>query len=182
MTRRLNLKRMNASSAMIGINDASHMSMFKVAATIKSRVHDCSLNIDFFALPNLTSKLPLMTVNLKGLKIPADISLADPVFHVPKKVDIILGAEIYFELLIKEQMKPTPRGPIYSSGNSFRMGNRGTDSRANKSSREVDDIGIYERNVRIRKYRKSNGQVLAFGGGEELRRLHIRVKKVQATF
>jgi len=40
MTRRLNLKRMNASCAIIGINDASHVSTFKVAATIKSRVHD----------------------------------------------------------------------------------------------------------------------------------------------
>jgi len=113
LTRRLNLKRIKASCSIIGINDASHTSSYKVTTTIKSRVHDYSLNLEFFALPNLTSKLPLMPVNLTELKVPVNISLADPSFHIPKKVDIILGAEIYFELLTKEQMQTVPRGPIF---------------------------------------------------------------------
>lgn len=84
-----------------------------MTATIKSRVYDYSLNLEFFALPNLTGKLPLMPVNLTELKVPADISLADPAFHVPKRVDIILGAEIYFQLLTKEQIQTVSRGPIF---------------------------------------------------------------------
>jgi len=113
LTRRLNLKRIKASCSIIGINDASHTSSYKVATTIKSRVYDYSLNLEFFALPNLTSKLLLMPVNLTALKVPVDISLADPSFHIPKKVDIILGAEIYFKLLTKEQVQTVPRGPIF---------------------------------------------------------------------
>lgn len=113
LTRRLNLNRIKASCSIIGINDASHTSSYKVTTTIKSRVYDYSLCLEFFALPNLTSKLPLMPVNLTELKVPVGISLADPSFHVPKKVDIILGAEIYFELLTKEQMQTVPRGPIF---------------------------------------------------------------------
>jgi len=113
LTRRLNLKRIKSSCSIIGINDASHTSTYKVTTTIKSRIYDYSLNLEFFALPNLTSKLPLMPVNLTELKVPVDISLADPSFHVPKKVDIILGAEIYFELLTKEQIQTVSRGPIF---------------------------------------------------------------------
>ncbi|XP_008180484.1 uncharacterized protein LOC103308595 [Acyrthosiphon pisum] len=113
LTRRLNLKRIKSSCSIIGINDASHTSTYKVTTTIKSRIYDYSLNLEFFALPNLTSKLPLMPVNLTELKVPVDIRLADPSFHVPKKVDIILGAEIYFELLTKEQIQTVSRGPIF---------------------------------------------------------------------
>ncbi|KAF0711168.1 Integrase catalytic domain-containing protein, partial [Aphis craccivora] len=54
-----------------------------------------------------------MPVNLTELKVPADISLADSAFHVPKRVDIILGAEIYFQLLTKEQIQTVSRGPIF---------------------------------------------------------------------
>ncbi|XP_033218219.1 uncharacterized protein LOC117173687 [Belonocnema kinseyi] len=43
--------------------------------------------------------MPSITLNQKLSKIPENISLADPEFHRPADVDILIGAEFYYELL-----------------------------------------------------------------------------------
>ncbi|KAJ8910531.1 hypothetical protein NQ315_013494 [Exocentrus adspersus] len=50
-------------------------------------------------LENITQTLPHILINKEQLKIPDYIQLADPDFHVPNKIDMLLGADIYFKVL-----------------------------------------------------------------------------------
>lgn len=82
---------------------------------MKSRISDYLINLEFFVLPKLTNKLPLVHVSKYEFKIPLNIKLADPCFNTPKTVDMILDAEIFFELLNSERLKPIPRGPTWQN-------------------------------------------------------------------
>ncbi|XP_050515058.1 uncharacterized protein LOC126890245 [Diabrotica virgifera virgifera] len=50
-------------------------------------------------LPTITCKHPQMTLDFNALKIPPNIHLADPEFCAPAEVQMLLGADIYFDLL-----------------------------------------------------------------------------------
>ncbi|XP_058123028.1 uncharacterized protein LOC131264776 [Anopheles coustani] len=70
----------------------------KVVAIVKSRCSDYTATIECMVLPKPTAELPVVTV--PGLwKIPEGIALADPTFFHSRRVDMILGAELFAELL-----------------------------------------------------------------------------------
>ena len=50
-------------------------------------------------LPELTGELPSHELQIKGLKDITSFELADPSFHIPSDVDILLGAGVFFEIL-----------------------------------------------------------------------------------
>ncbi|XP_055527073.1 uncharacterized protein LOC129719703 [Wyeomyia smithii] len=62
-------------------------------------------------LSKLTSVLPIQPVNIQQLAIPNDITLADPCFNKPGPIDMIIGAELYYDLLVDGRMKLSEDGP-----------------------------------------------------------------------
>jgi len=46
------------------------------------------------------------------LKLPADLTLADPSFGTPQTIDMLLGAELFFDLIINNQLRLVKHGPI----------------------------------------------------------------------
>ncbi|XP_055614961.1 uncharacterized protein LOC129761273 [Toxorhynchites rutilus septentrionalis] len=67
-------------------------------AVIKSRTRNYSSCVDLLILPKLTIDLPSVDVNIDHWNIPTNIDLADPAFFKSSSIDIILGAEIFFDL------------------------------------------------------------------------------------
>lgn len=51
-------------------------------------------------LENITCLLPQTSLDPQKLQLPSDIELADPQFYEPSKIDLLLGADIFFELII----------------------------------------------------------------------------------
>lgn len=70
-----------------------------------SRFNAFKIKLKFSVLPEITSNLPASKIDLDKLKIPESISLADPLFHIPKKIDILLGSAVFWELLCVGQIK-----------------------------------------------------------------------------
>ncbi|XP_058456975.1 uncharacterized protein LOC131434325 [Malaya genurostris] len=98
-----------------GIGGSIVKSTKSVEATIAPRSLDISSyseNVQLHVLPKLTSKLPLQAVNSRTLAIPAGVILADPTFCEPGSIDLIIGAEYYYDLLLNERMKLSENGPI----------------------------------------------------------------------
>lgn len=81
-----------------GIGQSSTESRFKFASTIRSRVSEFSANVELLVLPKVAIDLPSTTINTSSWNIPSGVQLADPAFYEPSKVDLILGAEIFFDL------------------------------------------------------------------------------------
>ncbi|XP_047027916.1 uncharacterized protein LOC124635998 [Helicoverpa zea] len=51
----------------------------------------------------LTGDIPKVPVDVQNLKIPKDIVLADPKFNEPAPVDMLIGADLFWDIIVGEQ-------------------------------------------------------------------------------
>ncbi|XP_045541438.1 uncharacterized protein LOC123722924 [Papilio machaon] len=111
----LGLKRTPTRSVISGIGGERGVlaSEHTVNVTIHSHLDsDFSLQINAYVLSNITSLLPsVKVVPWKWPELEA-ISLADPEFHTPNRIDILLGADAYAQVLGEGLVKGPPGGPI----------------------------------------------------------------------
>ncbi|XP_026476039.1 uncharacterized protein LOC113381303 [Ctenocephalides felis] len=70
-----------------------------VKLTVKSRIGAFSRNINCVVVDRITHALPSVFIDYEGRKIPDNVSLADPSFNVPGNVDMLIGVELYFDVL-----------------------------------------------------------------------------------
>lgn len=68
-------------------------------ATIKSYFNEYEVCFEFYVLPKITSKKPCFYHDVSKWNIPKNIQLADPMFNQPGRIDLLIGAEVFFELL-----------------------------------------------------------------------------------
>ncbi|XP_073821407.1 uncharacterized protein [Musca autumnalis] len=66
----------------------------------------------------ITERLPSQFINIEDWSLPKNLTLADPAFNRPDKIDILLGAEHYHELLSIGQIKlaknlPTMQNTVF---------------------------------------------------------------------
>ncbi|XP_072403133.1 uncharacterized protein [Diabrotica undecimpunctata] len=66
-------------------------------------------------LPTITCKHPQITLDFNALKIPPNIHLADPEFCTPAEVQMLLGADVYFDLLTYGLIKLGPNLPTLTN-------------------------------------------------------------------
>lgn len=55
-------------------------------------------------LNQLTGHLPKTPVNISSMKLPKGMQLADPKFHEPGPVDVLIGADLFWDILGNEQL------------------------------------------------------------------------------
>ncbi|XP_055612530.1 uncharacterized protein LOC129759143 [Uranotaenia lowii] len=87
-----------------GLNDIKTKVRFKIHTMIKSRISEYHSCLDFLVVPRITGLLPLTMIDPVPLSIPDGIQLADPNFYVPEKVDMLLGAEVFFQMLKTDRL------------------------------------------------------------------------------
>lgn len=75
----------------------------RCAAQIRSKLNDFTANVDFLVLDQITDHLPKKYFDISYLNIPAAIRLADPTFNVPGQIDVLLGADIFWDIVSGEQ-------------------------------------------------------------------------------
>lgn len=95
----LDLPAIYINKSIIGINNATTRVGKMCRVAIKSLNESFSINIQCFILPSITNNTPSRRVDLKHIDIPSNICLADPNFHTPAAVDLIIGADIFWDLL-----------------------------------------------------------------------------------
>ncbi|GBP88535.1 hypothetical protein EVAR_21743_1 [Eumeta japonica] len=71
-----------------------------------------STRVDAFIINEITRELPTCEVDGSSLNIPNNISLADPKFCYPAKIDLLLGADIFWDLISLGQIKLGVNKPI----------------------------------------------------------------------
>ncbi|XP_035890593.1 uncharacterized protein LOC118502469 [Anopheles stephensi] len=71
----------------------------KVRATIRSRCSSYSTSVEFLILSKPSIDLPRESFNIHNWSIPNHCTLADPSFNTASCIDIILGAEYFYNLL-----------------------------------------------------------------------------------
>ncbi|XP_058128492.1 uncharacterized protein LOC131292773 [Anopheles ziemanni] len=96
----LNLPRKSVSIPLSGIGGSQATNVkSSVRATIQSRCSSFSTSLEMLVLPKLSADVPAHRIHHSQWTIPATCVLADPTFHKPGGIDIILGAACFYELL-----------------------------------------------------------------------------------
>ncbi|XP_047041982.1 uncharacterized protein LOC124646011 [Helicoverpa zea] len=76
------------------------------SCNIKLQSINSSFNISCscLVLKELTGRLPKFPIDISLLQLPDNISLADPMFYKPACIDILIGADLFWDILGNEQI------------------------------------------------------------------------------
>lgn len=88
----------------------SHISMSEVAEGtfelkrmvniwFRSRTSAYTNNLKCIILPKITQRLPQEFCPMSEFKIPSNITLADPNFNIPSEIDLLIGAQVFWQLI-----------------------------------------------------------------------------------
>ncbi|XP_076627535.1 uncharacterized protein LOC143344870 [Colletes latitarsis] len=81
-----------------------------VSTTIKSRLSNYQRELTFFTIPRIAGPIPDEQIDRARFTIPANIKLADPQFHQPAHVDMLIGTGPTLSSLSIGQHRFSPRG------------------------------------------------------------------------
>lgn len=87
-----------------GIGSTNTKVQRRVNIELHSRINNFSTRLEAAVLPQIISPQPSQSINIEEWPIPKTIVLADPNFNLPDKIDVLLGAEFYHQLLITGQI------------------------------------------------------------------------------
>jgi len=79
---------------------------------MRSRHTDWHSTLDCAVLKNITGFIPSVKFDISNWKIPKDIKLADELFNHPEKVDLLVGAELFYEMLQSGRLRLPGNYPI----------------------------------------------------------------------
>ncbi|XP_055605576.1 uncharacterized protein LOC129753754 [Uranotaenia lowii] len=97
-----------------GIGGSTAVSKKQVVASVSPRCSGISTFVSpmtFYVLPEITTTLPASRVPLRSQSLPNGVILADPNFFEPGQIDLIIGAEFFFDILTDGRFKVSDDGP-----------------------------------------------------------------------
>jgi hypothetical protein len=100
----LGLKSSNTICDIVGIGARSSKSKLLLKTNVSSRFGEGQRSVQFHSLPVIVNSVPVQMVN-DCMHIPNGIRsrLANPQFYISGSIDILLGAEIFFDILGNEK-------------------------------------------------------------------------------
>ncbi|CAK9825652.1 hypothetical protein ANTRET_LOCUS3619 [Anthophora retusa] len=87
----------------LGLSCATVLSRTKIH--IVSRCKTFSTGLSCLVIPDITEDMPNLPLSRKDIPIPPGITLADPQFDKPKRIDLLIGAGLFWKLLCIGQHK-----------------------------------------------------------------------------
>lgn len=107
----LALERQPASFLVCGLNGSDTRIRSKIEVRIKSRVNEFSLALETLIAPKITGELPSYSIDVRKWPLPPGTELADPAFFKRNKIDMLIGADVFWDLIKSEQIEMGPNLP-----------------------------------------------------------------------
>lgn len=111
---RLMLQQHNLCIPVSGIHRQVTTVTSGVNITIRSQFSSYERNINCLVLPEITNQLPQNNIDIRTIKIPKGLQLADPKFNKRAPVDMLLGAEVFWEV-IKTESEATSNSLLHNT-------------------------------------------------------------------
>jgi hypothetical protein len=96
---RLRLMKTQTHSSTKGISNVNTATHHSVSIELRSRHTGWHTTLDCDILSNITGKTPSIHLDTSTWKIPTDIKLADEQFDQPGGIDLLIGAELFYDIL-----------------------------------------------------------------------------------
>ncbi|XP_036347761.1 uncharacterized protein LOC118757129, partial [Rhagoletis pomonella] len=108
----LQLKKVNSSQFISGIGQNDFATNHIVDLRLHSRVTDYTANLTAVVTSTITDIQPSRSLKCVDWNIPSNIRLADPLFFEPQRIDMLIGASLFFDLLCVGQIRLAESMPI----------------------------------------------------------------------
>ncbi|XP_062537725.1 uncharacterized protein LOC134206062 [Armigeres subalbatus] len=108
----LKLHKESANIPIVGVNGMKTTVKFKVNANVSSRTTGYKFCLDCLIVPRVTGALPALRIDPEGWPIPHNIQLADPMFHEPSRIDMLIGAGKFFDMIQSGKITMSTNLPI----------------------------------------------------------------------
>lgn len=111
----LDLKPTQVDVNVVGITNSQTRLKHCLPIEVHSLRKPYRITVTCHVVDEITCNLPQLKIDRKAIKIPKNIQLADDNFNVPAEVDILLGADVVFQVLLPsesqgvELLTPAPR-------------------------------------------------------------------------
>lgn len=109
---RLNLSKHPTNLSISGVNESRCRARYFVHATIFSRTSESCFSFKCFILPKVSGNIPNWSVDTSSIRIPHDVELADPEWHLQKPVDLLLSGNHYWASWLEDTRELGPGLPI----------------------------------------------------------------------
>ncbi|XP_023953674.2 uncharacterized protein LOC112057425 [Bicyclus anynana] len=106
----LNLPVIQSTQEIRGVGNSVTQATLTCEIEIKSRISSYTTHLQCIVLPNITSTLPAIPKQQALFRIPSNLQLADPDFYESQSIDILIGADKFWDLLSQGKMR-LPTGP-----------------------------------------------------------------------
>ncbi|KAG7295897.1 hypothetical protein JYU34_020982 [Plutella xylostella] len=105
LSKKLKLPLIQSTVRISGVGQ--HVTNSSQLCEIAMRSKSCSYNtmLQCLVLPCITSNLPSVGIDVDSLCMPENIQLADPTFNIPSEIDLLIGADRFWELLEGERIR-----------------------------------------------------------------------------
>lgn len=108
----LSLPRRQCKGVITGIGAKENNCKGIINITIKSNNNEYSLNTDALIMKTLINNLPSQTLSRPSWTFLENIQLADPEFYKSRPVDLLLGAEVYSNIILDGICRENNQTPI----------------------------------------------------------------------
>lgn len=95
-----------------GISETLCYALYQTETQICSISGKFKASVPFLVIDNITTQLPQSSFDHSFLNIPDNLNLADDCFNVSSKVDVLLGTEVFYRVLLDGQIQLGPSKPI----------------------------------------------------------------------
>lgn len=110
LSKRINATYLKSTVHVSGVGQYVTQSCHSCDISIRSKVNDYSTKIRCIILPCITSSLPTINIDSGSIRIPDNVQLADPTFNISADIDLLIGADIFWDLLNDDRLR-LPNGP-----------------------------------------------------------------------
>lgn len=108
---KLNPKVIQSTQQIHGVGGVVTQSTQTCEIELKSLTSTFIARTQCFILPRITSSIPTVTMQLDDFCLPENIQLADPTFYESRPIDLLLGVDVFYDLLTEGKMR-LPSGPF----------------------------------------------------------------------
>ncbi|CAG9136384.1 unnamed protein product [Plutella xylostella] len=109
----LQLKENHNQCTIQGVGNSHNQTQVSVNANISSHYDNYQTNLTFLVMNNITMPLPHTFIDTHSWNIPNQpaSTLADPTFYKPGAIDLLIGAELFYDTLQAGHIKLGPNMP-----------------------------------------------------------------------
>lgn len=107
----LDLKPLQGNVNVVGITNAKTNLRRCLPIDIYSLNSPLKVATTCHVVSQITCNLPQKSFNLNGFDVPKNIKFADPEFNVSSEIDLLMGADVVFQVLLPSELPAVERAP-----------------------------------------------------------------------